>query len=174
MHVDLNISPDEIAGKTDYDFYPKELADKYRADDKRIMESGQTEELEEGYIRDGQEFIIQTVKTPIKDDEGNATGILDIFWDITERKNMEKTRTRLAAILESTTDFVGTAGRDGHLLYVNKAGRTMLGIADDENISNLKISDIHPSLTNVLIQEEAISFAIKKRCLVRRDSASRP
>ena len=158
---DLNISPDEIAGKTDYDFYPKELADKYRADDKRIMESGQTEELEEGYIRDGQEFIIQTVKTPIKDDEGNATGILGIFWDITERKNMEKTRTRLAAILESTTDFVGTAGRDGHLLYVNKAGRAMLGIADDENISNLKISDIHPSLTNVLIQEEAISFAIK-------------
>ncbi|MDI6743571.1 MAG: diguanylate cyclase, partial [Smithella sp.] len=158
---DLNISPDEIAGKTDYDFYPKELADKYRADDKRIMESGQTEELEEGYIRDGQEFIIQTVKTPIKDDEGNATGILGIFWDITERKNMEKTRTRLAAILESTTDFVGTAGRDGHLLYVNKAGRTMLGIADDENISNLKISDIHPTLKNVLIQEEAISFAIK-------------
>lgn len=158
---DLNISPDEIAGKTDYDFYPKELADKYRADDKRIMESGQTEELEERYIRDGQEFIVQTVKTPIKDDEGNVTGILGIFWDITERKNMEKTRTRLAAILETTTDFVGTAGRDGHLLYVNKAGRTMLGIADDENISNLKISDIHPTLKNVLIQEEAISFAIK-------------
>ena len=158
---DLNISPDEIAGKTDYDFYPKELADKYRADDKRIMESGQTEELEEGYIRDGQEFIIQTVKTPIKDDEGNATGILGIFLGHNRTEEYGKTRTRLAAILESTTDFVGTAGRDGHLLYVNKAGRTMLGIADDENISNLKISDIHPTLTNVLIQEEAISFAIK-------------
>jgi len=158
---DLTISPDEIAGKTDYDFYPKELADKYRADDKRIMESGQTEELEERYIREGQEFIIQTVKTPLKDDEGNVAGILGIFWDITERKNMEKTRTRLAAILETTTDFVGTASRDGHLFYVNKAGRTMLGIAEDEDISNLKISDIHPALTNVLTQEEAISFAIK-------------
>ncbi|MDO8142112.1 MAG: EAL domain-containing protein [Candidatus Brocadiales bacterium] len=158
---DLNISPDEITGKMDYDFYPKELADKYRADDKRIMESGQTEEIEERYIRDGREFIIQTVKAPIKDDEDKVTGILGIFWDITERKNMEKTRTRLAAILEATTDFVGTASTDGHLLYVNKAGRTMLGIADDEDISNLKISDIHPSLTNVLIQEEAISFAIK-------------
>ncbi|MBI2470691.1 MAG: EAL domain-containing protein [Planctomycetes bacterium] len=158
---DLRILPEEIAGKTDYDFYPKELADKYRADDKRIMESGQTEELEEIYIRDGQEFIIQTVKTPLQDEEGNVTGILGIFWDITERKNMEKTRTKLAAILETTTDFVGTASRDGHLLYVNKAGRKMLEIADDENISNLRISDLHPALSNVLIQEEAISFAIK-------------
>lgn len=158
---DLRISPDEIAGKTDYDFYPKELADKYRADDKRIMESGQTEELEEGYIRDGQEFIIQTVKTPLQDDEGNVTGILGVFWDITERKNIEKMRTRLSAILETTTDFVGTADRDGHLLYINKAGRNMLGIAEDEDISDLKISDIHPVMANVLIQEEAISFATK-------------
>ncbi len=31
---DLKIQPDEIIGKTDYDFYTKELAEKYRADDK--------------------------------------------------------------------------------------------------------------------------------------------
>jgi len=37
---DLKIQPDEIIGKTDYDFYNKELAEKYRADDKRILESG--------------------------------------------------------------------------------------------------------------------------------------
>ncbi|MEW6034645.1 MAG: PAS domain S-box protein, partial [Chloroflexota bacterium] len=37
---DLRIQPEEISGKTDYDFYPRELADKYRADDRRIIESG--------------------------------------------------------------------------------------------------------------------------------------
>ncbi len=39
---DLKIKPDEIVGKTDYDFHTKELAEKYRADDKRVMESGKT------------------------------------------------------------------------------------------------------------------------------------
>lgn len=158
---DLNITPDEIEGKTDYDFYPKDLADKYRADDKRVMESGQTEEFEEEYIRNDQEFFVQTVKTPVRDDEGKVTGILGIFWDITERKNMEKTRTRLAAILETTTDFVGTTSKDGHVLYINKAGRTMLGIAGDEDVSTLKVSDLFPAWSDNLIQDGAIPCAIK-------------
>ena len=83
---DLKITPEEIVGKTDYEFYPKELAEKYRADDRRIIESGGTEEIEEEYLLEGQEFTVQTVKTPVKDEEGKTAGILGIFWDITERK----------------------------------------------------------------------------------------
>ncbi|MGQ9570704.1 MAG: PAS domain-containing protein [Thermodesulfovibrionales bacterium] len=37
---DLGISPQEIVGKNDHDFFPKKLADRYIAEDKRIMESG--------------------------------------------------------------------------------------------------------------------------------------
>ncbi len=87
---DLKIKSGEIAGKTDYDFFPKELAEKYRADDKRIMESGETEDIEERYIQEEQEVIAHTVKTPVKDEEDNVFGILGIFWDITERKRMEE------------------------------------------------------------------------------------
>jgi len=97
---DLHIIPDEIAGKTDHDFYPQELADKYRADDKRIMKSGKTEDLEERYIQDGQEVFVHTVKTPVRDGDGNVIGILGIFWDITERKRAEEERERLHAELE--------------------------------------------------------------------------
>jgi PAS domain S-box-containing protein len=93
---DLKIRPEEIFGKTDYDFYPEALANKYRSDDKRIMESGKTEDIEEKYIKDGKEFIIHTVKTPLKDEEGNIIGILGIFWNITEKIAMqvEAIRTR--------------------------------------------------------------------------------
>ena len=87
---DLKISPDDIFGKTDFDFYPKDLAEKYRADDKRIIESGKTEELEEKYVQDGKECDVYTVKTPIKDERGNIIGVLGIFWDITERKRLEE------------------------------------------------------------------------------------
>ncbi len=87
---DLKIKSAEITGKTDYDFHPKRLADKYRADDKRIMESVTTEDIEEEYIQDGQKVFVQTVKTPVKDDNGNVVGVLGIFWDISERKKMER------------------------------------------------------------------------------------
>ncbi len=83
---DLKIHADEIEGKTDYDFYSAELAEKYRADDKRIIESGQAEELEEKYILNGIETTVRTIKTPIEDNKSNISGILGIFWDITEYK----------------------------------------------------------------------------------------
>jgi PAS domain S-box-containing protein len=86
---DFKIKSEEIVGKTDYDLYSKELAEKYRADDKRIMESGGTEDIEEKYIRQGQEMVVHTVKTPVKDAQGNIIGILGIFWDITEHKKAE-------------------------------------------------------------------------------------
>jgi PAS domain S-box-containing protein len=87
---DLRIAPDDIAGKTDYDFYPKELAEKYRADDKQIMESGRTEEIEERYIEDGRDVWVHTAKTLVMDGNGSVIGILGIFWDITERKRAEE------------------------------------------------------------------------------------
>jgi PAS domain S-box-containing protein len=87
---DLKIKPDEIAGKTDYDFYPKELAEKYRADDKRIIESGKTEDIEEKYIQEGQELVVHTIKTPIRNEQGNSIGLLGIFRDITEHRKMEE------------------------------------------------------------------------------------
>jgi two-component sensor histidine kinase/PAS domain-containing protein len=110
---DLMIESEEITENTDYDFFPKGLAEKYRADDQRIMESGKiedieglaekyraddqrimesgkTEDIEDTYIQEGQEVVVHTVKTPIKDGQGNVIGILGIFWDITGRKQAEE------------------------------------------------------------------------------------
>jgi PAS domain S-box-containing protein len=87
---DLKIKPEEIVGKTDYDFYPKELAEKYRADDKRIIASAKTEDIKEKYIQNGRERTMHTVKTPVTDEQGEVIGVLGIFWDITEQKKAEK------------------------------------------------------------------------------------
>lgn len=92
---DLKVEPDEIAGKTDYEFHPAELAEKYRADDRRILASGNTEEIVEEYVQDGNTFLVRTVKTPVKDKTGQVVGILGIFWDITGRKRAEEERERL-------------------------------------------------------------------------------
>jgi len=87
---DLRIKAEEIVGKTDYDFYPRELAEKYRADDRRIMKSGRTEDVNEKYIQNGREVIVHTIKTPLRDKEGNVAGILGIFWDITTQRQAQR------------------------------------------------------------------------------------
>ncbi|MCX6007729.1 MAG: diguanylate cyclase [Chloroflexi bacterium] len=87
--ADFNISADNITGKTDYDLYPRERADRYRAEDLRVMDAGKTESTEECYIRDGREYYIQTVITPVRDSGGIIIGVFGIFWDITARKIVE-------------------------------------------------------------------------------------
>jgi len=87
---DLQIKPAEFSGHTDYDFYPRGLAEKYRADDKRVIESGNTERIEERYIEQGQERIVETFKTPFIDDSGKTVGVLGIFHDITKQKETER------------------------------------------------------------------------------------
>ncbi len=131
---DLKIKSKEITGKDDYEFYPKEFAEKYRTDDKRIMKSKKTEELDERYIQDGQEYWIHTIKTPVTDDKGNVIGILGIFWDITESKLKEKELIRLQTAIEQTAESIVITDSDGTTQYVNPAFEKTTGYTREEAI----------------------------------------
>lgn len=142
---DLGLTPDEIAGHTDYDFYPKELAEKYRADDSRIMQSGETEDIEEDYIQDGQPVVVHTVKTPVRDENGNVLGILGIFWDVTTRKRTEEALQqaydRLETVLATSMDGFMTVGLDGRITECNEAYCKTLGYSRDELLT-MRITDV--------------------------------
>jgi PAS domain S-box-containing protein len=69
------------------------------------------------------------------------------------RRAAEEARSRLAAILEVTTDFVATADAGGGLLYVNSAGRHMLGLGEDEDLSRLTLADCHPEWVRGLLND---------------------
>jgi PAS domain S-box-containing protein len=136
----LGIRPEEYAGKTDYDFFSAELAEKYRSDDQRIMESGTTEEIEEKYTREGKELSVQTVKTPIRDEAGNVTGILGIFWDITERKRVQEQLRRSSlyarSLLEASLDPLVTISREGKITDVNEATEKVTGVCRERLIGS--------------------------------------
>jgi len=133
---DLKIRPEEIAGKTDYDFYPKELAEKYRADDKRIMDSGKTEEIEEKYIQDQEEIFVYTSKTPIKDAQRNVVGILGIFWDITERKqaeeNLKSSEGKYRSLVQNIPDVVWTTDINGKTIFISPNVKEIYGYTSEE------------------------------------------
>jgi len=114
--ADLKINPQEISGKTDYDLFPKELAEKYISDEKRIMAKGQLENIEEEYVHEGQTGFVHTVKAPVRDENGDTIGILGIFEDITGRKRDEgewqKTRAHLEELVSNRTAELETVNQE--------------------------------------------------------------
>jgi len=81
----------EIAGKTDYDFVSKEMADFFRAHDLKAMESGKPSINEEWltFSTNGYRGLFETIKTPMRDRDGRLIGVLGIARDITDRKRAE-------------------------------------------------------------------------------------
>jgi len=129
---DLKIKPDEIVGKTDYDFFPKELAEKYRMDDKKIMESGNVSDIEEAYIQDGKRLCVRTVKVPVsRGAGGEVRDILGIFWDITERKQaeeeLERLRKQVEFILGATKTGLDIIDDDYNMVYIDPEWQKVYG-----------------------------------------------
>ncbi len=81
----------KIAGKSDYDLFPRELAEKYRTDDARMVIAGETLWVgEEEMVDRGRRFVVETRKVPVKDEKGTVVGLIGLGFDITERKELEE------------------------------------------------------------------------------------
>jgi PAS domain S-box-containing protein len=111
----LKNKPEEIAGKTDYDFHPAEWAEKLVAEDRRILAAGSPENREEQFVREGQSVIFHTVKMPVKDKNGEALGILGVSWEVTDQKRKEDELKKICEHLEETL-----SGREAELQWANK------------------------------------------------------
>ncbi len=83
--------PEEVVGLTDFDLWPRELAEGYRVDDEYVMRTGQHKRIEEQFVdARGKTYWIETIKTRIVGDDGEVIGTTGIARDITERKRDEE------------------------------------------------------------------------------------
>jgi PAS domain S-box-containing protein len=79
----------------------------------------------------------------------------------TERKKAVETHAHLIAHLEASPDFVGFAdATDAYVIYLNRAGRAMIGIGDNEDVTKLRIPDAHPAWAKHIIEEVALPTAV--------------
>ncbi|HWS89531.1 MAG TPA: PAS domain-containing protein [Pyrinomonadaceae bacterium] len=91
-------APEEVVGKTDFDFFVEEHARAAYEDEQRVMKTGvplvDKEECET--YTDGSQTWLSTTKVPVFDEEGHVTGLVGISRDISERKRAEEARLELA------------------------------------------------------------------------------
>ncbi len=134
----------EVQGQVSHDLLQTEFSQPSRQPEAEFFLQGQWQGELSHTRRDGRRIVVDSRWALQWDKAGKPAVILEINRDITGQKQAEAGRARLAAILEATSDLVGTADRRGRLLYLNRAGRTMLGIGVDEDISGLMVKDLQP------------------------------
>jgi two-component system, chemotaxis family, CheB/CheR fusion protein len=82
----LGVACDEVVGKTDYDLLPISIADGRRASERKVLESGQTVEVEEVVFRGDEARTFLTSLFPLRDSHGDTYAFAGVSTDITERK----------------------------------------------------------------------------------------
>ena len=125
---------EEILGRTDFDFFPPSLAEKYRHDDEQIIRSGELFEDVETHVReDGKQLFVHVVKTPLYDANGQPSGTQAIFWDVTERKlaemALQESEQRFRQLADHLNEVFWITTADGdHFEYVSPAFETIWGL----------------------------------------------
>ncbi len=95
------INRDALIGKSDFDYWPEELARRYLYDDIEVMRSGKTKRIEETLVHTrGETVWIETIKAPIYNDLGIVIGTTGIARDITARKRAQEEKEKLVAQLQ--------------------------------------------------------------------------
>lgn len=113
-----------------------------------------------GRRKDGSQFPIELTVTEFRLAGGEQPHFIGVIRDITRRKQAEEHQARLVEVLEATPDFVGLANADLHPLFVNQAGRTMIGLAPEADVTRTHIRDYVPEWSARLIEQEGIPSAI--------------
>jgi PAS domain S-box-containing protein len=127
---------DEIVGRSDHDIYPRELADRYVDEDRGVLASGDRMFVEERDLRaDGTIRYLETVKTPIRGENGGFRGTVGIARDITDRKRREQHERILAnagLVLASSLDFRDTLRSVAALVVPDLGSWCVVDVLDEE------------------------------------------
>jgi PAS domain S-box-containing protein len=142
-------SREEVLGKNDYDFLPREQARYLRAKDRQILAGGVLVDIPEAPVmtpHQGQR-IVQTKKVPLFDEIGTPRYLLGICEDITERKQAEaalrESEAHYRRILETASEGIWMFDADSKTTFANTRIAEMLGYSVEEMLGRSLFDFIH-------------------------------
>ncbi len=145
----------EAINKTDFDFFPKDMAEKFWADDQKVIQGQPVIDREEYVLNDaGEKRWLLTSKLPLRDQNGKIVGLVGIGRDITERKHAEdalrsseerlrQSATQLERSNHELQDFAYVASHD-----LQEPLRKI--VVFGERLKDKKIEDLGPEARDYL------------------------
>ncbi len=127
---------EDLVGKTDHDFFPKEMADSFASKDRQVLESKKPLDISEETIidRSSEMRILHTKKIPLLDDTGVPQYVLGISEDITERKKSEESIRKLSEAVEQSPVSIVITDVTGKIEFVNAKFTHLTGYSFAEAI----------------------------------------
>ena len=132
--------PSAVIGRTDFDLAWRAQAERYRADDRAVMESGEARiDFEEPQTSPGGDLLwLRTSKVPLRDDSGEVIGVLGIYDDITARKQVEvrlrESEERYQRLFASSPDPCWIIDGSNQFILCNMAAARALGYDRPEDV----------------------------------------
>ena len=133
-------SPEQAENLTDFDFFPTEHAAIAKADEERIMNSGEgiIDKEERLVWPDGSVTWVSATKVPLRTADGRVRGTLGISRDITPHHVMaealELERDRLRTLIDHLPDYIFIKNRDFKFENVNRAHARLFGQQSEEDL----------------------------------------
>jgi PAS domain S-box-containing protein len=154
----INMSPEEVIGKTDYDFFSREHAEKAMREEKALIDSGKPLlDIEEQLrFNNGDTAWVATSRIPFKNDHNQVTGMFIITKDITKLKTAELTiQDRDRIISQLLTDlpvFHYKVNRDGVIFEAWRSDQEKSILPDTKQIESRKLIDVFPEVNRCIQQ----------------------
>jgi PAS domain S-box-containing protein len=139
----------EVLGKTDYELFPREIADRFHANDLEVMQGAQPLQFEETAPHQGGTHHYLSVKFPLYDDAGVVYATAGIFTDITDRKRAEEklrdSEQLFRSVFENAQIGISLYKVEGAQFFTNRWLHEMLGCTH-EDLSSVAKWDlvVHP------------------------------
>lgn len=153
----LKVPYKEIEGKTDFDIFPKDLAEKYRLDDKKVLATKKPvliEEITTDASKPGSRFVIATRKIPWFNKNGEIIGLYGLGFDISELQHVEELKKakrraeinekKLHSYIQEAPYGILFSNQQGILIEVNKTACQITGYSKKELIDLSVFEIFHP------------------------------
>ncbi|MBD2014584.1 PAS domain S-box protein [Microcoleus sp. FACHB-53] len=161
----------DIVGYTSQELLQQTFQDITHPDDQNIslkylqqMMAGeiQTYSLEKRYIcKNSLPLWINLTASIVRDSSGEPQYFIVIIEDISARKTTEEEHKKLVSLIENSSDFIALASMTGEVLYVNEAGKQLVGLDSNDEVKSTLVLDYLMEDNRVEYLEQIVPLLMK-------------
>lgn len=154
---ELHLPPEEVIGRTDFDFLPEEQAQQFYSDELEVMRTEQLIQKEELCTTpDGDRWYL-TTKVPRYDEQGRIVGTFGTSWDITYRKQaseeLRQLRAQLSNIIDSMPSILVGVDLEGRITQWNREAERVAEVPA-ASARGRPLKEVFPQLAREMVKVE--------------------